>query len=69
MGIVDIDSGYLEDLSFSYQLCYDEQSETYYVYMGTGVLQGKYLGRGFETFGEAWACLKDAVAVNELLEV
>ena len=69
MVIVDIDSDYCEDLCFSYQLCLDEQSGTYYVYMETGILRGKYLGRGFETFGEAWACLKEAVAVNELLEV
>lgn len=69
MVIVDIDSDYCEDLTFSYQLCLDEATDTYYVYMETGILQGKYLGRGFETFGEAWACLKEAVAVNELLEV
>jgi hypothetical protein len=69
MVIVDIDSDYCPDLCFSYQLCLDEGTDTYYVYMETGVLQGRYLGRGFESFGEAWACLKEAIAVNELLEV
>ena len=69
MVIVDIDNDYCGELLHSYQLCFDEDSQTYYVYRETGLFKGVYEGKGFATFAEAWVCLMKSVAVNESVEV
>lgn len=68
MVIVDINNDYCDDLCYSYQLCQADDG-TYFVWMETGILRGRYLGKDFASFNDAWACLNEGIREHEDLGV